>query len=182
MSRLIWLLAGAAVCGVLMALAGLAVIETGSFDARASTPHARLVAWATHTTMIHSMQRGAAKVQPPPAFTPEETEAGFRLYERDCLVCHGGPGTRRGALAQGMNPSPPFLLDASGRWTRGQLFWIVRNGVKMTGMPAWETVDSDGQIWDLVAFLEAMPWMKPADFQNKVAQDRAATAAEAPPP
>jgi len=65
-----------------------------------------------------------------------------------------------------MNPSPPYLLDQSRRWTPNQLFWIVRNGVKMTGMPAWGLTQSDAEVWNLVAFLEAMPDLAPADYQK----------------
>lgn len=173
MSRLGWFIAGAAACAVVMALGGLGIVETGAFDIRASTPHGPLVAWATHATMIHAVDWRAAGVQAPPVFTGEETVAGLQLYERDCLPCHGGPGTKRAPLARGMNPSPPFLLDAARRWTPGQLYWIVKNGVKMTGMPAWGAADSDGQIWDIVAFLEAMPTTKPADFQRRIAADEA---------
>ncbi len=166
MRRWAWLLAG-----MILTLAGLgagclAVIEAGAFDARASTPHDIITAWSTHTTMIHSMKRSARDVHPPAAFTATETVAGLRIYERECLECHGGPGVARAKWVRGMNPSPPFLMDASRRWSKGQLFWVIKNGVKMTGMPAWGLTESDGRIWDLVAFLEAMPEMKPADFQR----------------
>lgn len=177
MSRWLWSLVGAAAVLVLIGAGSLAVIESGAFDARASTPHDIVTAWATHTTMVHSMRRRARDVHPPAVFTPAETIAGLHLYEQKCLVCHGGPGTPRAGWVQGMNPSPPFLLDASRRWTRGQLFWVVKNGVKMTGMPAWGLTEDDGRIWDIVAFLEAMPEMKPADFQSQ-----AATAAGRAPP
>ncbi len=169
MRRWAWLMGGVILTLAALGGAGLMVIETGAFDARASTPHDIFTAWSTHTTMIHSMRRGARDVHPPAAFTPAETIAGMRLYEQRCMACHGGPGVARAAWVQGMNPSPPFLLDASRRWTRGQLFWVVKNGVKMTGMPAWGLTESDGDIWNLVAFLEAMPQMKPADFQRVVA-------------
>ncbi|HEX4096337.1 MAG TPA: cytochrome c [Caulobacteraceae bacterium] len=149
------------------------MVEEGLFDARASTPHDIITAWSTHTTMIHSMKRLAHDVHPPAVFTPQETIAGMHLYERQCMTCHGGPGEGRADWVQGMNPSPPFLLDASRRWSPGQLFWVVQNGVKMTGMPAWGLTNSDGQVWDIVAFLEAMPEMKPADFQRSAkSQDR----------
>ncbi|HEY7853385.1 MAG TPA: cytochrome c [Caulobacteraceae bacterium] len=164
-----WLLGGVILTLAAFGATGLVVIETGAFDTRASTPHNIVTAWATHTTMIHSVRQGAEDVRPPAAFTPAQTVAGMHLYEQRCLVCHGGPGVARATWVQGMNPPPPFLLDASRQWTRGQLFWVVKNGVKMTGMPAWGITMSDDDIWDLVAFLEAMPQMKPADFQKAAA-------------
>jgi mono/diheme cytochrome c family protein len=88
-------LAGAAAAGVIAALGGLAIIETGAFDARASTPHDPLTAWATHTTMIHSVRRGAASVRAPAGVEADRVEAGLRLYDADCAACHGGPGVAR---------------------------------------------------------------------------------------
>ena len=161
-----WLAAGVAAVLVAEAAAGLAILETGAFDPRASTPHNAIVAWATHETMVHAMHKQARGVIPPRALTPAETIAGLHTYERDCISCHGGPGVPRGAWTQGINPSPPFLLDASRRWSPGELYWIVKHGVKMTAMPAWGPTESDGKIWDMVAFLEAMPEMRPADFQR----------------
>ncbi len=166
MRRWIWLLGGVVLTLAALGAGCLVVIETGAFDARASTPHDIVTAWATHTTMIHSMRRAAKGVHAPATFTPEQTIAGLRIYEDKCLACHGGPGVARAAWVQGMNPSPPFLLDASRHWTRAQLFAIVKNGVKMTGMPAWGPTQSDAQTWEVVAFLEAMPQMKPRDFQR----------------
>jgi len=166
MRRWIWLLGGVVLTLAMLGAGSLMVVGEGLFDARASTPHDFVTAWATHTTMVNFMKRTAHDVHPPAAFTAAETVAGLHLYEQQCMECHGGPGVARAVWVQGMNPSPPFLLDASRRWSRGQLFWVVKNGVKMTGMPAWGLTEDDGRIWDLVAFLEAMPQMKPADFQK----------------
>ena len=174
MSRLVWLLLGAAAALAALGAAGLLVVETGAFDARASTPHDPLTAWATHTAMIHAMRSGAAGVAAPAGFTPAQTLEGVRVYDRDCVSCHGGPGVARAPWVQGMNPSPPYLLDASRRWTRSELYWIVSNGVKMTGMPAWGASESAEKIWDTVAFLEVLPDLKPVDYQRLHARDAAA--------
>ena len=143
---------------------GLLVIETGAFDVRASTPHSAPVAWATHTTMIHAARRGAAAVAPPTRFTAAEVQAGLRDYNTNCVSCHGGAAVARAPWASGMTPSPPFLLYAARQWTPSELYWIIKHGVKMTGMPAWNTTRSDGQIWDLVAFLEALPDLSPTAY------------------
>ncbi|HZZ88550.1 MAG TPA: cytochrome c [Caulobacteraceae bacterium] len=156
--------AGLATALVLLALAGLVVVETGAFDVRASTPHSPIVAWATHTTMIHAAGRGAAGVRPPAAFTPADVVAGFRLYDEDCVACHGAPGIARARWTDGLTPSPPYLVDAPRRWSRRELYWIVANGVKMTAMPAWEESRSSRQIWQVVAFLESQPYLSAADY------------------
>ncbi len=156
---------------------GLAIVEFGLFDVRASTPHSPLMAWATHTTMIHSVQRQAAGTEAE-APTPDAVRAGFRLYDTDCVGCHGAPGVGREPWANGMTPSPPFLLDAPRHWSPGQLQFIVANGVKMTAMPAWNAVHSPSQIRSIVAFLEALPYLTAGDY----ARLRAAGPARAPNP
>jgi hypothetical protein len=63
-----------------------------------------------------------------------------------------------------MTPTPPYLEDAARRWRPEELYWIVGQGVKMTAMPAWGETRSNGQVWDLVAFLEALPDLTTADY------------------
>jgi mono/diheme cytochrome c family protein len=161
---LIPILCGAAAVLGVGAVAALVVVEGGLFDVRASTPHSPLVAWATHTTMIRAAQRNAAAIAAPAAFTPAQTLAGFRLYDSDCVGCHGAPGVARAHWTDGMTPSPPYLVDAPRHWTRAELYWIVANGVKMTGMPAWSAVHSPDQLWEIVAFLEAQPDLTARDY------------------
>ncbi len=166
---------GVAAAFVLMGLGGLVVVATGAFDIRASTPHGPLIAWATHTTMIHATQRRAKSVSAPASFTAAQVEAGFREYDVDCVACHGGPAVPRAAWVTGINPSPPFLLDAPRHWRAAELYLVVRDGVKMTAMPAWTFTRSDADIWNLVAFLEALPYITPQTY----AQMRAVEAARA---
>jgi len=157
-------LAGGVVAIVLAGIAALLVIERGWFDATATAPHSAAVAWAVHHAFINSVKRDAGREQAPPAFTQDQVDAGFRMYERDCVMCHGGPATARAAWVSGMKPTPPFLLDAARRWTPAQLHWIVGQGVKMTGMPAWSETRSDADIWNVVAFLDALSRMSPATY------------------
>ncbi len=120
--------------------------------------------WATHTTMIRSMQRRARGVQAPARFSAAQIEAGLRLYDTHCAMCHGAPGAPRASWTTGMTPTPPFLLDAARRWTPAQLQVIVADGVKMTAMPAWSTTLSPDEIWDIVAFLEGLPGVSATEY------------------
>ncbi|MGH7025690.1 MAG: c-type cytochrome [Caulobacteraceae bacterium] len=167
-----------AVC-LAMGAGALFVVETGSYDVRASTPHFRPVAWGAHTTMIHASERGAATVTAPGHFTVPEIRAGFALYDKDCVTCHGGPGIDRAAWVSGMNPSPPWLIDTPRSFSAAQLYWIVDNGVKMTGMPSWAAVHNEGQIWDIVAFLEAQPYLTRTQYLRMRAMAGARTSSRA---
>ncbi len=159
-----WLLAWV-VAGVLAGSCALAVVELGLYDVRATRPHNAIVAWATHTTMINSVRLRAGRTRSP-RITPAQIEAGFLLYDAHCSVCHGAPAVSRAAWVDGMTPTPPYLVDAPRRWTPAQLHFIIAGGVKMTGMPGWSTTLSDRQVWDLVAFLDAMPYLSGPDYQR----------------
>jgi mono/diheme cytochrome c family protein len=152
--------------------AGLAVVAFGLFDVRASTPHGPLMAWATHTTFIHATQRRAASAPAPPSFTPADVQAGFRDYDSLCVACHGGPGISRQEWASGLNPPPPYLLDSARTWTPAQLKIVIGDGAKMTAMPAWKTTLSDRRQWNLVAFLEALPYLSNSDYVKMRAAKR----------
>lgn len=81
---------------------------------------------------------------------------------------------------EGLEPTPPYLLDVTDRWSPAELKVIVSEGVKMTAMPAWKFRRSEGQLWDLVAFLEALPQMSSADYL-RLRQTARAEAPSAPP-
>ena len=148
-----------------MGLGAIVVIEGGLFNATASTPHSPVVALAAHTAFIRSVQVRAKGVKVPPSrFTAAQVTAGFRDYDVSCAACHGGPGIPRADWAGGMTPTPPYLEDAARRWRPEELYWIVGQGVKMTAMPAWGETRSDAELWNLVAFLRALPYVTTADY------------------
>jgi mono/diheme cytochrome c family protein len=162
-SLTIWL-AGVATGLVAVALGAVIVIEGGLFDATASTPHNPIVALATHTAFVRSVQVSAAAIHAPARFTSAQVAAGLADYSASCAGCHGAPGLARAPWANAMTPSPPYLSDSARRWRPRELYWIIGQGAKMTAMPAWAESRSDAQIWDLVAFVEAMPVLKPSDY------------------
>ena len=160
---------------IVAVLAGMFVIFSGIYDTSAKAQHSKLVAWAIHKTMIHSVQRRANAQAPLPQTV--SFWSGAREYEAHCIECHGGSGMDRAPWVKGMLPTPPFLVDTSAHWSRRELYNIVHDGVKMTGMPAWREVESDRQISDIVAFLQTMPKLTPEQFQQAIGKVRAEKAA-----
>ena len=145
-------------------LGALLVVATGSFDVTAIHPHSNLTAWATHETMIRAEQRLSRAIPAPSAFTAAQRTEGFRQYDAECAMCHGGPGVPRQGWVDGMTPTPPYITDSARRWSPRELYCIVGDGVKMTGMPAWRAKISSAEIWSLVAFLEILPDLTPQDY------------------
>ena len=159
------MLIGAAIAmAVVVPLGAVAFIKSGLFDVAASKPHTKLTYWVTHETMIHSARRHAAGIAAPGAFAVPRVVGGFCTYETHCVACHGAAGIAREQWVGGLMPQPPYLLDATSQWTPPQLFWIVKNGIKMTGMPSWRDSMSDRQIWDVVAFIEAQRALPPQTY------------------
>jgi mono/diheme cytochrome c family protein len=159
--------------GIAAALAGWIVIG-GRYNTGANSPHKEIVAWALHTTMIHSVRKRAEDIHPPESFTSAEIAAGAAEYKRHCVSCHGGPGVARAPWTSALLPTPPFLIDASRHWTPAQLYKIVHDGVKMTAMPAWGEIEPDETIWDIVAFLITLPSLSPREFERDVSEARTA--------
>lgn len=164
---------------LLLVLAGLAFIYSGVYDVAASTPDAGLIAWALETTQHRSVHRAAEAfeetAQVPDLEDPARIRNGFVHYYEMCAVCHGAPGIPISEIGQGLNPYPPELASESEG--PAETFWVVKNGIKMTGMPAFGVTHSDDEIWDIVAFMNRMPKLSPEQYQQMIEE---AGLAEAP--
>jgi mono/diheme cytochrome c family protein len=158
------LIAGAVACVILGALCAIAFVKSGIYNVGASKPHTRFTFYVTHETMIRSVRRHARGIVAPAAVSADQVRRGFCLYETHCVACHGAAAVAREEWASGMEPPPPYLLDATQKFSPAELFWIARNGIKMTGMPSWRDSLSDGQIWEVVGFIEASRQMPPQTY------------------
>jgi len=148
----------------LVPLGALTFVKSGLFDVGASRPHTKFTEWITHETMIHSVRHHARSVEPPMKFSSSQIVAGFCEYQTHCVTCHGAAGVARQQWADGFEPAPPYLLDINQRFTPPELFWIVKNGIKMTAMPSWRSQMSDAQTWNVVAWLEASEKLPPQTY------------------
>lgn len=164
------------ILGILVVLTVLPVlfIYSGLFSVAATYPDPGPVFWVLDTTKEQSVKHHAAGIAIPDWLDdPAVVAVGQGQYREDCIGCHGAPGVKRADIAEGMNPEPPELTESAGDWQPNELFWLTKNGVRMTGMPSWQHDLTDEQIWHLVAFMRKMPGMTPAQYQ---ALDKAAGA------
>lgn len=153
-------LAGALAILLLVLAVGVAVAYTGAYDMAASSGHTAGMRWFLDTTMRTSVGRRADE-QPP---ARADAAAGAAEYKAMCEHCHGGPGVEPAAWSRGMLPQPPHLTDAARDWEPAEIFWIMRHGVKYTGMPAFGEGHDDETLWNIAAFVEDLPAMTPADY------------------
>lgn len=158
---------------VVIVAAAVAFIFSGLYDVSASTPDRGLIRWALVTTQRHSVHRAVdaikGKVKVPNLDDPQLLRAGLVHYHEMCATCHGAPGVNISEIGQGLNPDPPELSDI-GRDEPEETFWIVKNGVKMTGMPAFGVTHTDDEVWAIVAFARKMGKLTPQQYQAMVQQ------------
>lgn len=165
MRTLLTLLIGAVV--VIVGAIGFAY--SGLYDVAALSPHSGPVAWLLSTTSHASIERRAREVVVPDLSGPALVRAGVNDYEAMCVGCHGAPGTRPDAMGQGLNPSPPDLAESAEHMSPAELFWVTRNGIRMTGMPAWGETHDDAEIWPVVALMTRLPELDPAAYRSLLA-------------
>jgi len=97
--------------------------------------------------MHRSVRSRASGVEPPPLDEPAMLSRGAACYVDKCVRCHGGPGVAQAEIGRSMQPLPGPLADASAKWRPGELYWITRNGIMMSGMPAWQHRLPDADLW-----------------------------------
>ena len=162
------IIASLLIAAVMFLLGAGAVIYAGFYDVAATTPHWPATAWLLEVARTRSVKAQAAGIVVPPGLTdPAKVIIGVEHYAAHCAVCHGAPGVPKGDIARGLYPSPPDLAKVTPRYTPAELFWIVKHGVKMTGMPAWND-HSDDELWATVGFLEKLPGMSEEDYAKLV--------------
>jgi len=154
---------GAAAMLLLLALFALIVILTGAYSVAATDRHNPIVAWAFDTTYHNSVQ-GRADDLEAPQFTSGMIEAGAGEYKAMCAHCHGGVGVSPAGWAEVMQPHPPALARAAEKWTDEEVFWLVKHGVKMSGMPAFGPTHDDDTIWNIAAFVKEMPQLSAEEY------------------
>ena len=155
---------------LVLALAAVGFIYSGIYDVAATAPDTGLIQWALETTQHRSVHRRAEQVEAPPSLDdPNLIRTGMIEYHELCVVCHGAPGVPISPVGQGLNPSPPELAKESGE-EAGELFWVTKNGIKMTGMPAFGVTHSDEELWAIVAFMKKMGDLSHEEYQRMVVE------------
>lgn len=161
---------GALATVIIAAAVWLIVVYTGIYNVAASDAHADIMRWTLDTTMHRSVRQRAEDVVPPEDAGPEALEAGASTYATICVHCHGAPGKERSNWATNMRPMPPEMTEAAAHWEPRELFWIVKHGIKMSGMPAFGPEHDDQAIWGIVGFVAQLPAMTPEDYEAATAK------------
>jgi mono/diheme cytochrome c family protein len=150
----------------IVVLAGLYVMYSGVYNISALKPHGGLVEWMAGTTSDNSVRYHAKGIAVPPLGSSAQITEGFLHFQEMCVVCHGAPGELPGEIGVGLYPKPPDLHEAISDWTPAQIYWILANGFKDTGMPAFSPTHNDEALWAMTSFAMLLPNMSPAQYDS----------------
>jgi mono/diheme cytochrome c family protein len=150
---------------VLLAAGAAGLVYSGVFDVSAAVPEPQWRARVFETLKDRSIDRRAAELPaPPPLGDPQLVRTGLRHFSEMCVVCHGAPGVPKSEIGMGLNPDPPDLAHEAAEQSPVRLFWVLKHGIKMTGMPSFGMTHTDEQLWAMVAFLKQLPKVSPEQY------------------
>ncbi len=140
---------------------------SGTYDISQLTPHNAITKWMIRTTTHYSIKKRLKTIQVPPLNDTALIVLGFRHYNEMCVMCHGAPGIDPEEMAEGLYPKPPRFYKSDDMPDPDEAFWIIKNGIKMTSMPAFGPTHTDSKIWAITGFLlNKMNSMSPDEYQT----------------
>lgn len=137
-----------------------AYIFSGLYNVSARKEHFDITTGLLDVIRRQSVRTHAVGLEAPALDDPDMIRLGAAHFAGGCALCHGAPETPRSPLASAMLPEPPRLDRAAIEWSAEELFWIVEQGQKYTGMPHWIAPEREDEIWSVVAFLKQLPGME----------------------
>jgi len=162
------LLAFIGLLGIIVAVAAGVYFFGGYYDISANKDDPKLVEWMLIKVREAAIDQRSDIKAPIKLDDPAVIREGARSFsEHGCVHCHGGPGAEWSKFSEGLNPGPPDLKDVAKEDTPGHLFWVIKNGIRMTGMPSFAKAGvAADEIWKIVAFVKKLPDVSDADYKT----------------
>jgi cytochrome c553 len=151
---------------LVLAAAAMLLITAGVYNVSARAGHWPLTAWFLHFIMRQSARTHSLGIEVPPLEDPRMVIRGATYFAVGCAACHGEPGAPFTPIVRYMTPEAPDLAPLIEHWETHELFWIVDNGIKYTGMPAWAAAHRPDEVWSMVAFLKRLPKLDAATYRK----------------
>jgi mono/diheme cytochrome c family protein len=168
-SRPMRLLALIGALAILFAIGAAIAFFGGFYSVAENEDDPAFVSWALARVRAASVARQATETPPASLDDPAMVKAGARAYATiGCVNCHGGPPDANWAKwSEGLKPVPADLKVMAKERTPSELFWVIKHGIKMTGMPSFGLAGaSDQQIWTIVAFIKNLPAMSDEEYKT----------------
>jgi mono/diheme cytochrome c family protein/cytochrome c551/c552 len=170
--KIAFIVIGAVALIVIGAAVGAVMLLSGAYSTAATKQHFAITYRLLEMGLRFSVARYADKIVVPDLERVADVNVGHACYRQNCVQCHGAPGVARDSLGRGQLPSPGNLSQSAREWPAEHLFYVTQQGVRMSGMPAWEYRISTEGLWSTVAFLKAMPFMTAAEYRELDAASR----------
>jgi mono/diheme cytochrome c family protein len=151
-------------------IAGLLFVFSGIYNVGADVPHWGLTFAILDATRERSIEVHSSDISVPSLDDPGLTTIGIPHFHEMCRLCHGAPGYERTEFAEGLYPYPPHLdgAELQKELSNAELFWVVKHGLKMSGMPAFGGTHDDHTLWGVVAFVRQLPRLSVKGYKNAV--------------
>ncbi len=155
-----------AVLIIILFVVAIAGIYSGFYNVAATVPHTGITEWVLETTLERSVEVRAKKIEVPDINNEATISKGARSYGEMCASCHGEPGNSPSYIAEGLYPKPPNFGKNFRNPNPAEIFWITKNGIKDTGMPAFGPTHEDEDLWEVVAFMNKLPDMSEVEYKK----------------
>ena len=147
-------LAGIIVTLLVLACSAFAVSRLGLYPIGADNPPSSLERSLAGRAMDVYADKHKPDMENPTQPTAANLTEGAKEYEEHCAFCHGGAKAKISPMRDKFNPPAPQLINRIPHDPDNWLFWVTKHGVRMTGMPTWDGVMSDEEIWKIIAFIK----------------------------
>lgn len=150
----------------------VAFAYSGAANVGASADYLPGAKWFFDTISSKSIEKHArqaverGEISEPPKVTDAILRKGASEYQAMCVPCHGAPGGSRGEFGKGMKPEPPDLADVAREMELREVYWVVKHGIRHTGMPAFGSTHSADDLWAIASFVGRFDEMSPARYQQ----------------
>ena len=148
---------------------GAVMLYAGFYNVAATHQHLRPTHRLLQIGLRESIERHARRVAAPPPTDGAMIARGLTLYATHCAQCHGAPGVAPAPFALGLTPLPKNLAPVARERSTAELYWVIKNGIKITGMPAWAFRFPERDLWALTAFVHQLPFISPEDYAARAA-------------
>ena len=169
MRKLIWMLGGVIVlCAVLGAL-GAVFLKTGANGFSARAQPSVLETWVARQVRLMAVPASAKQRKNPVPDSPHVLAEARAHWADHCAGCHSNNGSGDTEMGKHMYPpAPDMRQEDTQRLSDGELFYIVQNGIRLTGMPAWDTgaTHDEQDSWKLVRFIRHLPKLTSEEEQE----------------
>lgn len=151
---------------VILLLGGFIYLKKGYMNIQADQTPSALEKKLAMSAVDASTERHAPARKNPIEATDQNLTEGARLYLNHCGGCHGIPSNRDSQFGKSFNPPVPQFFSDAPDMPENQNFYITQHGIRLTGMPAWNSTLSETQIWLLVTFLSHIEKLPPVALKE----------------